>query len=170
MALNPKRRQFCRNYVENGGNGTKAYQEAYKASGADARTSASHLLTLPDIQALIAELQAAKDAEEQERLDRLAQKADVSMDWVLCRLKRESRRSAASGGTAASRISALKLLGTYLGMWYEQIPAEQFLRQLPPSLRQILREELEKDEQPQERPPIAVEDTDYLRTTENGNA
>lgn len=40
MGLNPKRRLFARNFVENGGNGTRAYQDAYKSTPAAARANA----------------------------------------------------------------------------------------------------------------------------------
>ena len=55
--LNNNQKTFCREYVKNGNNGTKAYMKAYKCDEETARKSASRLLTNVDIQNYIKELQ-----------------------------------------------------------------------------------------------------------------
>ena len=54
--MNIKQEEFCRKYVEYGGNGTQAYKEVYECDDDAARTNASRLLTNDNIQAYIDEL------------------------------------------------------------------------------------------------------------------
>ena len=54
--LNIKQEEFCRKYVEYGGNGTQAYKEVYECDDNAARTNASRLLTNDNIKAYIDEL------------------------------------------------------------------------------------------------------------------
>lgn len=56
--MNNQRKEFCREYVKNGSNGTQAYLKAYPKSKSDtARKKASHLLTIVDIKEYIEQLQ-----------------------------------------------------------------------------------------------------------------
>ena len=55
--LNNNQKAFCREYVKNGNNGTKAYMKAYKTNEESARRLASKLLTNIDILEYIKELQ-----------------------------------------------------------------------------------------------------------------
>ena len=55
--LNNNQKAFCREYVKNGNNGTKAYMKAYKTNEESARRLASKLLTNIDILEYIEELQ-----------------------------------------------------------------------------------------------------------------
>lgn len=56
--LNNNQKAFCREYVKNGNNGTKAYMKAYKnCTKETARRNASVLLTNTDILEYIKELQ-----------------------------------------------------------------------------------------------------------------
>lgn len=55
--LNNNQKAFCREYVKNGNNGTKAYMKAYKTNEATARRNASRTLTNADVLKYIEELQ-----------------------------------------------------------------------------------------------------------------
>lgn len=54
--LNIKQEEFCRKYVEMGGNGTQAYKEVYECEEETAKANASRLLTNANIKAYIDEL------------------------------------------------------------------------------------------------------------------
>lgn len=54
--LNIKQEEFCRKYVELGGNGTQAYKEVYECDDESAKANASRLLTNDNVQAYIEEL------------------------------------------------------------------------------------------------------------------
>ena len=54
--MNIKQEEFCRKYVEYGGNGTQAYKEVYECDDDAARTNASRLLTNDNVKAYIDEL------------------------------------------------------------------------------------------------------------------
>ena len=69
--LNARQKGFCRNVVANGGNATKAYEDAgYSPNGA--KVSASKLLTNPNVQAEIAALEAAQQEADEVNRDMLA--------------------------------------------------------------------------------------------------
>lgn len=55
--LNNNQKAFCREYVKNGNNGTKAYMKAYKTNEETARRNASRTLTNADVLEYIKELQ-----------------------------------------------------------------------------------------------------------------
>lgn len=54
--LNIKQEEFCRKYVELGGNGTQAYKEVYECEEETAKANASRLLTNANVKAYIDEL------------------------------------------------------------------------------------------------------------------
>ena len=54
--LNIKQEEFCRKYVEFGGNGTQAYKEAYGCEEETAKANASRLLTNANVKDYINEL------------------------------------------------------------------------------------------------------------------
>jgi phage terminase small subunit len=55
--LNNNQKAFCREYVKNGNNGTKAYMKAYKTNEENARRRASELVANSDVLEYIKELQ-----------------------------------------------------------------------------------------------------------------
>lgn len=54
--LNIKQEEFCRKYVELGGNGTQAYKEVYDCDDESAKANASRLLTNDNVKTYIDEL------------------------------------------------------------------------------------------------------------------
>ncbi len=54
--LNINQEEFCRKYVEYGGNGTQAYKEVYKCDDDTAKVNASRLLTNANVKKYIDEL------------------------------------------------------------------------------------------------------------------
>lgn len=66
IPLNIKQEEFCRKYVECGGNGTQAYKEVYQCDEKTARTNSSRLLTNAYIKQYIEEL--LEDARNRNRV------------------------------------------------------------------------------------------------------
>ena len=98
MALSPKRLAFCREYIANGGNATKAYRDAgYSPKGAS--QSAEKLLRNTEVKADIAARRARQVAV-----------AEVTVHEVVEGLRAHAER----GSTRA-----LELLGKHIGMWTE---------------------------------------------------
>lgn len=70
--MNIKQEEFCRKYVENGGNGTQAYLEVYGCDEDSARTNASRLLTNDNVQEYINELQEEARNRHRITVDKIA--------------------------------------------------------------------------------------------------
>ena len=101
MPLTPKRQRFVTEYLVDLNATQAAIRAGYAKSGA--RTEGARLLANADIQAAIAE-----------RATALAEKAEVSPEWVLTQLRNVVDNPAARD---ADRIRAGELIGKYLGMF-----------------------------------------------------
>jgi hypothetical protein len=105
MPLTPKRQRFVLEYMVDL-NATQADLRAgYAKSGA--RTEGARLLANADVQTAIAE-----------RTTALAEKAEVSPEWVLTQLRNVVDNPAARD---ADRIRASELIGKHLGMFTERV-------------------------------------------------
>ena len=101
--LNARQKGFCRNVVANGGNATKAYEDAgYSPNGA--KVSASKLLTNPNVQAEIARIR--RDVETETAVDRA---------YVITKL----REIAENAVSESARVRSLELLGKTQRMFVE---------------------------------------------------
>ena len=106
--LNPRQQAFCRNVVTNGGNATKAYEDAgYSSNGAN--VSASKLLANPSVKAEIASIR-----------DDLEIAATVDRAYVITKL----RNFAENGEKESNRIKATELLGKTLRMFVEKVDVQ----------------------------------------------
>jgi phage terminase small subunit len=106
-ALTPKRAAFVREYLIDLNASAAARRAGYAPRTAN-RTG-SELLSNPDIQT---QLQAA--------LKERAEKAAVSAEWVLERLRIEAEGSGPDTSPAA-RVRAAELLGKHIGMFTERL-------------------------------------------------
>jgi hypothetical protein len=104
--LTPKQQRFVAEYLEDL-NATAAYRRAGYVARNDntAAAGASTLLRNPKVAAAVAEAQ-------QQRADR----AELTQDWVVGRLRHESQLTGEDASHSA-RVAALKLLGLHLGMF-----------------------------------------------------
>lgn len=101
--LNPMQQAFCRNYVANGGNASRAYEDAgYSANGANG--SASRLLANASIQAEIAKIR--RDVEKSESVDRAYVTAKL-VDF------------AENGEKESNRLRATEMLGKSVRMFVD---------------------------------------------------
>lgn len=101
--LKPRQEAFAREWVKDF-NGQEAYKRAgYKVKSNEvAQVGASKLLSEPKVQELVQKL-----------LGKAAEKAGLSLAWVLERLQVESVREG-DGSSHGARVSALKELKDYL--------------------------------------------------------
>jgi phage terminase small subunit len=144
--LNDRQRAFVEEYLIDK-NGSKAYRRAgYTTENPEA--GASSLLTNPNVQVAI-----------QKGLERRKERAALSADWVLERLRIEALDEFSF---AQARIRALELLGKHLGMFGETLTVNGKLQHehthtnkmaeifgnLPPEMKQKLLEALEKKKEP----------------------
>ncbi len=122
--LTPKQRAFIREYLVDL-NATAAYVRAgYKVRTDNVAAVEAHkLLRNPKIAAAVAAAQAKRAA-----------RTEVSQDWVINRLKRESRRTS-KGSSHAARVKALELIGRHVGLWKDKEPLDILLGLLPPGDR-----------------------------------
>lgn len=105
MSLNDRQEKFCRAYVANGGNATKAAIDAgYSAKTANPQ--AARLLAKVSIREFIDSLK--KPMQEQ---------LGITAEWVRQRLKEEALLQRHQGGSQSGRIKALELLGRDVGMF-----------------------------------------------------
>jgi hypothetical protein len=104
--LTERQRRFIEEYLLDL-NATAAYRRAGYVARNDntAAAGASTLLRNPKVAAAVAEAQ-------QERADR----AELTQDWVVGRLRHESQLTGEDASHSA-RVAALKLLGLHLGMF-----------------------------------------------------
>jgi hypothetical protein len=104
MPLNPRQQRFVELYLS-GLTAEESYRRAgYTASPSAARRNASRLLTNADVRAAI---------------DRAAERQELTVDWVLGRLKAEAV-DRGEGGSASARVRALELLGKRLRLFPTQ--------------------------------------------------
>ena len=109
MALSPKRRAFCQEYVVDR-NATQAYIRAgYSKNGAS--QGAERLLRNVEVRALIAELEEA-----------LAKRTELTAADVLAGI-RGTAEVPVGEVPAATRLRSWELLGKYLGLWNEAAEA-----------------------------------------------
>lgn len=104
--ISPKQERFCLEYVKDL-NGTQAAIRA----GYSEKTSAmqaSRLLTKENIQRRIQELQQT-----------IANKANITVEWILTRLRKEATRQG-NGASHSARVKALELLGKRQKMWIDK--------------------------------------------------
>ena len=108
--LSEKQKAFCREYLKDF-NATQAYIRA-KYSKNGARQSAHRTLTYAYIQAFLVELTAKQ-----------AEKAEITVEWVIQELKQLYTRcqsSLTSKGAIAGATKQLELLGKHIGMWIDR--------------------------------------------------
>jgi phage terminase small subunit len=63
----------------------------------------------------------------------VAERNELSQDWVLGRLKEEAARQG-DGASHAARVKALELIGKHIGMWNERDPLSSILALFPPAI------------------------------------
>ena len=107
--LNNKHKIFCREYVKNGLNGTKAYMKAYPdCTEETARINASKLLTKTNIQNYIKELQ---DKAESKDIMTTIQKKEFLTNMIL--KDKDANRT--------DRLRALDILNKMDGEYIEKV-------------------------------------------------
>ena len=107
--MNNQQKVFCREYVKNGRNGTKAYMIAYPDSSEEsARRQASRLLTNVDIQKYIQQLQSKTE-------DKAIMSIQDRMKWLtdLIISKKEKRVS--------NKLKALEILNKMDGVYTQNV-------------------------------------------------
>ena len=107
--MNNQQKVFCREYVKNGNNGTKAYMIAYPDSSEDsARRQASRLLTNVDIQKYIEQLQSKTE-------DKAIMSIQERMQWLtnLINSKREK--------SVSNKLKALEILNKMDGVYTQNV-------------------------------------------------
>ena len=141
MPLSPKRLRFVDEYVLDMNGAQAAVRAGY--SSRSAKVTASRLLTDANVQQAVAERTLA-----------LAEKVDVTAEWVLTRLQGIAENAAKD----SDRNRALELIGKHLGMFIERsLSVSAFVR---PELRGRSIQELEAIEAalfPESMPAIGGE-------------
>lgn len=83
ITLKPRQERFVREYVKNGGNGTKAYLKSHQTNhGGSAATAASKLIRKPHIERAIVTLLDAEGATEINVSKRLSQMLHSDDSWT----------------------------------------------------------------------------------------
>lgn len=109
MALTDKQLKFVDEYMVDM-NATQAYLRAgYRCTEEAARVSASKLLTNPNIVAEIAT-----------RQEKIQEKTELTVEWVLNELA-DNHRQAKQLGDFAPSNKALELIGKHIGMFKERV-------------------------------------------------
>ena len=107
--MNNQQKVFCREYVKNGNNGTRAYMIAYPDSSEEsARRQASRLLTNVDIQKYIEQLQSKTE-------DKAIMSIQERMQWLtnLINSKREK--------SVSNKLKALEILNKMDGVYTQNV-------------------------------------------------
>lgn len=110
--LTVKREAFCIAYIENGGDGAKAYRSAFNAENMKPETvwnEASKLLASPKVAARVAELRAG-----------VVERHAITVDDILAQID-EDRDFARQLEQAAPAISATTLKAKILGMLTDKV-------------------------------------------------
>lgn len=103
MALNARQRAFVREFLVDRNAAAAARRAGYEPR--TARQVGGRLRTNVDVAAAI-------DAAERDA----AARAEVSLDWAIANLKRESLLPDADGGSSTCRIRATELIAKHLGL------------------------------------------------------
>lgn len=114
MALTKKEKTFCENYVTNGGNASRAYEDAYECTIEDARKRYCKTFRKPEVREYITALQKeAFDA------------ACISAERVALRLADIAFADKADEVYSVSfQLKALDLLQKQLGLQHQKVEAE----------------------------------------------
>ena len=114
LALTKKEKTFCENYVTNGGNASRAYQEAYECCIEDARKRYCKTFRKPEVKEYITALQKeAFDA------------ACITAERVALRLAEIAFADKKDEDYAVSyQLKALDLLQKQLGLQHQKVEAE----------------------------------------------
>ena len=107
--MNNQQKVFCREYIKNGNNGTRAYMIAYPDSSEEsARRQASRLLTNVDIQKYIEQLQSKTE-------DKAIMSIQERMQWLtnLINSKREK--------SVSNKLKALEILNKMDGVYTQNV-------------------------------------------------
>ncbi|MNS89785.1 Terminase small subunit [compost metagenome] len=112
MALTDKQKRFADEYLIDM-NASAAYLRAgYKCSEAAARSSASDLLTNPNIQEYIAEKQK-----------KIEEKTELTVEWILEEMK-DTYIQAKQVGEYSAANKSLEMLGRYKGMFNDKLKVD----------------------------------------------
>lgn len=112
MALTDKQKRFADEYLIDM-NASAAYLRAgYKCSEAAARSSASDLLTNPNIQEYIAEKQK-----------KIEEKTELTVEWILEEMK-DTYIQAKQLGEYSAANKSLEMLGRYKGMFNDKLKVD----------------------------------------------
>lgn len=103
---NKQHELFCQEYLADLNGAAAAVRAGYSEKAA--RQTASRLLTIANVQARVAELQAER-----------TQRTQITADWVVAGLKAEAEDRGEKSSQSA-RIRAYELLGKHVGMWSEK--------------------------------------------------
>ncbi len=114
MALTKKEQAFCENYIANGYNASRAFQEAYNCPIEDARKRYCKTFRKPEIKAYIAALQ--KEAFERASIN--AERIALKLGEIAFADKEDEYYS------ASAQLKALDLLQKQLGLQTQKIEAE----------------------------------------------
>ena len=114
LALTKKEKTFCENYVTNGGNASRAYEDAYECTIEDARKRYCKTFRKPEVREYITALQKeAFDA------------ACISAERVALRLADIAFADKADEVYSVSfQLKALDLLQKQLGLQHQKVEAE----------------------------------------------
>ncbi len=110
--MNNQQKVFCREYIKNGNNGTRAYMIAYPDSSEEsARRQASRLLTNVDIQKYIEQLQSKTE-------DKAIMSIQERMQWLtnLINSKREK--------SVSNKLKALEILNKMDGVYTQKVEVQ----------------------------------------------
>jgi len=107
--MNNQQKVFCREYVKNGQNGTKAYMIAYPdGSEESARRQASRLLTNVDIQKYIQQLQSKTE-------DKAIMSIQDRMKWLTDLVNSKKEKS------ISNKLKALEILNKMDGVYTQNV-------------------------------------------------
>lgn len=107
--MNNQQKVFCREYVKNGQNGTKAYMIAYPDSSEEsARRQASRLLTNVDIQKYIQQLQSKTE-------DKAIMSIQDRMKWLTDLVNSKKEKS------ISNKLKALEILNKMDGVYTQNV-------------------------------------------------
>ncbi|MCF6327581.1 MAG: terminase small subunit [Devosiaceae bacterium] len=130
--LRPKVARFVEEYLVDF-KGGDAYQRAgYAPRGKQASTSASRLLSRPDVQAAVAAGQ-----------ELISERTGLTQDWVRDRLRLEAEGKL-DGSTATSRVAALSWLGKHYKMFVDRVEVDDVTQHSDQQLNERLAQLLAK--------------------------
>ena len=107
--MNNQQKVFCREYVKNGNNGTKAYMIAYPDSSEEsARRQASRLLTNVDIQKYLQQLQSKTE-------DKAIMSIQDRMKWLTDLIISKKEKC------VSNKLKALEILNKMDGVYTQNV-------------------------------------------------